>query len=437
VFVDEAKIEVKAGDGGDGLVSLRREKHLAKGGPDGGDGGRGGDVVAVADPHLSTLVDLAYCRHYRAGDGERGGPNRRRGKNGTDVEIRLPVGTVIRDLAGQRVIADFHRPGRRVVLARGGRGGRGNARFATPTRQTPRFAERGEPGETRRLALELKLLADVGIIGLPNVGKSTLIARVSAARPKIADYPFTTLVPNLGVVRLQEGVGFVIADLPGLVEGAHRGAGRGHSFLRHAERTRLLIHVLDVGAPESDPCWDFLAVNRELALYREGLARLPQLVALNKIDLCPPEERLAEIESFLRDGGYEVFRISALTGQGVALVMARAAQLLAELPPASREQASAEAEPAAAGSEPLGGEPFGFAQGRLRLRVVRLEDGNYQVAGTEVERAVAMTDLENEEAVLHLHRRLERMGVIRRLRELGAKEGDRVRIGAVELNFVD
>ena len=408
------------------MVSLRREKHLPKGGPDGGNGGRGGDVVAVADPHLRTLVDTRQRAHYRAEDGGRGGANRRRGGDGPDVEIRLPVGTVIRDSADHRIIADLMQPGQSVALARGGRGGRGNASFATATRRTPRFGEKGEPGEARRLAVELKLLADVGIVGLPNVGKSTLISRVSAARPKIADYAFTTLVPNLGVVRLEEGVSFVIADLPGLVEGAHRGVGRGHGFLRHAERTRLLIHMLDLAAPGRSPCQDFLGLNRELALHGEELARRPQLVALNKMDLCPPEEEVAEVECFLQERGYEAFRISAVAGEGVMRLMERAAGLLAELPELP-EVAGEEAGTAAEGGG-LRAEP---------LRVVRLGEGCYEVAGEEVERAMAVTDLGNEEALGHLHRRLEGMGVIRRLRELGAKDGDRVRIGGVELDFVD
>lgn len=422
MFVDEARIEVQAGSGGDGAASLRHEKFVPRGGPDGGDGGRGGNVIAVADSHLRTLLDVARRTHLRGQNGGRGGPNHRRGKRGADIEIRLPIGTVIADAEDGRIIADLAQHTQGVRLARGGRGGRGNARFATATRRTPRFAEKGEPGETRSLRLELKLLADVGVIGLPNVGKSSLIARVSAARPKIADYPFTTLVPNLGVVRLGEGASFVLADLPGLIEGAHRGAGRGHDFLRHAERTRILIHMLDVTVPDRDPKGDFVALNRELALYREDLAHRPQLVALNKIDLEPPADLLSDIESFLAEQGRQSFRISAVTGRGVAALMGRCAQLLDEIP-AAAPQVSAEPTP-----EPPRKAP---------LRVADLGEGSYEVSGEAVERAVVMTDLENEEALRHLHRRLERMGVIRRLRQLGAKNGDRVRIGAVELDFVE
>jgi GTP-binding protein len=423
VFVDEATIEVKGGRGGDGAASLRHEKHVPRGGPDGGDGGDGGDVVSVADPKLRTLIDFTYRPRYRAGDGGGGGRRRRRGRNGHDVEVRLPVGTVLTDVGRQRVIADFVRPEQRMVLARGGRGGRGNARFATAKRQTPRFAEKGEPGETRRIALELKLLADVGVLGLPNVGKSSLIARVSAARPKVADYPFTTLAPNLGVVRMEEGVSFVVADMPGLIEGAHRGAGRGHAFLRHVERTQLLIHVLDVSAPERDPGEDFSVLNRELALYKEDLAERPQLVALNKIDLRPPPEKLDDIEGSIRGRGHEVFRVSAVTGEGTRALMGRAARLLAEL--GARDGGVADRE------EEVPEIP------KAPLRVARVGEGSYQVSGEDVERAIVMTDLDNEEALRHLHRRLQRMGVIRRLRGLGAKDGDRVQIGAVELDFVE
>jgi GTP-binding protein len=394
-------------------------------------------------------MDFTSRAHFHAPDGGRGGPNRRRGKNGEDLEIRLPVGVVIyaaaaggrsRDDGAERrlrladdpdrpVLSDLSEPGRRVVLARGGRGGRGNARFATPTRQTPRFAEKGEPGESLRLALELKLLADVGVIGLPNVGKSSLIARVSAARPKIADYPFTTLVPNLGVVRIDEETSFVIADLPGLVEGAHAGAGRGHQFLRHAERTHLLIHMLDM-ATEGDPRDDFVVVNRELALHGQRLAQRPQLVALNKMDLNPPAEKVADTEAFLSDRGFPSFRISAATGAGVEALVKRAAQLLDELPAA--------AEPITAPVPPASRPALSKAEGpRAPVRVTRLDQGIYQVSGEQVEKAVVMTDLGNEEAVRYLHRRLERMGIIRRLRALGAQDGDRVRIGSVELEFVE
>lgn len=421
VFVDEADIEVKAGDGGDGVVSFRREKFVPRGGPDGGDGGHGGDVILLADPHLRTLIDLRYRPRYHAEDGGRGGANRRRGKNGKQVVIHLPLGTLVREVDGNRAVADLTEPGEQVALLRGGRGGRGNVRFASATRRTPRFAEKGEPGQARRLSLELKLLADVGVIGFPNAGKSSLISRVSAARPKVAAYPFTTLQPNLGVVRLEGGNSFVIADLPGLVEGAHRGVGRGHAFLRHVERTRLLIHLLDA-ACERDPREDFVVLNRELALYDAELGQRPQLVALNKLDLNPPPDRLAEVEGFLEEQGHTVFRISALTGEGVVRLMGHASQSLGELPAPVTKSTTTVLAPAQEAEEPL--------------QVRRIQQGIYQVSGEKVERTVIMTDLTNDDGLRYLHSRLERMGVIRRLRELGAKDGDRVRVGAVELEFV-
>jgi len=423
VFVDEAQIEVKAGDGGDGVVSFRREKHVPRGGPDGGDGGRGGSIVAVADPHVRTLIDFTYHSHFTAPRGGNGSGKRWHGKNGAEVELRLPSGTTIREAGSGTLIADLVAPEQRVVLAAGGRGGHGNAHFATSTRQSPRFAEKGEPGQALRLKLELKLLADVGVIGLPNVGKSSLIAQASAARPKIADYPFTTLAPNLGVVRVEEGRSFVMADLPGLVEGAHLGAGRGHAFLRHVERTRALIHVLDVSVPERSPQQDFEIVNEELARHDLALAERPQLVALNKMDLNPEEGKLAAFEAYLTGRGYRSLRISALTGEGVYPLMAQTADLLDRLP------AETEVAPAPRASE--------VEEREAPVQVVRIDGNTFQVTGAAVERVVIMTDLDNTEAVRHLHRRLERMHVIQRLRGLGAKDGDLVRIGEVELTFVE
>lgn len=378
-------------------------------------------MIAIADPHLRTLVDFTYQSHFVAGRGGHGQGNRRHGKNGDDVALKLPVGTVIRNAETGKLIADLVHPEQRVILAQGGRGGRGNAHFASSTRQTPRFSEKGEPGEQFRLKLELKLLADVGVIGLPNVGKSSLIAQASAARPKIANYPFTTLVPNLGVVRVEGGRSFVIADLPGLVEGASHGAGRGHAFLRHVERTRALIHVLNVGDVETDPPRDFEVINRELARHDPALASRPQLVALNKVDLHPPEEKLAAVEAYLQERGYRAFRISALTGEGVFPLMAQTAELLESLP-----------------AGPVAAEPVvQTAEREAPLQVVRLDEHTFQVTGTQVERMVRMTDLDNEEALRFLHRRLERMGVIRQLRELGAKDDDVVKVGEMELTFVD
>jgi GTP-binding protein len=332
-FVDEAIIEVVAGDGGDGCVGFRREKYVPRGGPDGGDGGRGGDVVLIADRNLATLRDHRYQREFRAGRGEPGGGNRRSGANGEDVVIRVPVGTAVLDADAPpdaEPLCDLAEPGQRFVAARGGRGGFGNARFATPTRQTPDFAKPGLPGERARLRLSLKLLADVGLVGLPNAGKSTLLARVSAARPKVAAYPFTTLVPCLGVAE-SGGRRFVVADIPGLIEGASGGAGLGDRFLRHVERTRVLVHLIDAGTAlleGRDPLADYDTVRAELAAYGADLARRPELVALNKVDLVADRAALAETAERLRARGCEVFLISGATGLGVAELLAALARRL-------------------------------------------------------------------------------------------------------------
>ena len=329
-FVDEVEITVKGGDGGRGCVSFRREKFVPKGGPDGGDGGDGGHVRVVADPHLSTLLDLRYQRLYRGDRGQHGRGKDQHGKNGEDRVIRVPVGTLIRDAATGELMADIDAPSGDVVLAHGGKGGKGNSRFASATRQAPRFAEPGDPGEERQLRLELRLLADVGLIGLPNAGKSTLISAVSAARPKIADYPFTTLVSNLGVVAHGD-LSFVMADIPGLIEGAHRGEGLGHRFLKHVTRTGVLVHVLDVfQLDERDPRTDFETVNRELALFDEELSRKPQIVAANKVDLLPDRSTVEELETFFGVRGYRFCAISAVTGEGLERLRQMIVEGLAE-----------------------------------------------------------------------------------------------------------
>lgn len=319
MFIDEAQISVKAGDGGAGCVSFRREKFVPKGGPDGGDGGRGGSVILRADEGLHTLVDFRYRREFRAKRGEHGQGARKAGRSAPDLVIPVPVGTVVRDAHTGEVIADLTHHGQEVVVARGGRGGRGNAHFATPTRRAPRFAEPGERGEERVLHLELRVLADVGLVGFPNAGKSTLLARISAARPKIADYPFTTLHPHLGVVRVEEGASFVVADIPGLVEGAHRGAGLGHRFLRHIMRTRLLVYVLDLASGE--PLHDYDVLQAELRAYDPALADRPHVVALNKIDLPEARARVEAARAGLEGRGAPVYPISAATGEGVCTLV--------------------------------------------------------------------------------------------------------------------
>jgi len=340
-FVDEVEITVQAGDGGRGCMSFRREKFVPRGGPDGGDGGDGGHVRVVADPHLSTLLDLRYQRLYRGKRGQHGRGKDQHGRNGEDRVIRVPAGTMIRDADSGEVIADIDSLESDVIVARGGKGGKGNSRFATARRQAPRFAQPGLPGEERELRFELRLLADVGLIGLPNAGKSTMISVISAARPKIADYPFTTLIPNLGVVRHGDG-SFVAADIPGLIEGAHRGEGLGHRFLKHVTRTGLLVHLLDVFQVEGrDPRTDFETVNRELALFDEELSRKPQIVAASKVDLLPDRNAVRPLEEHFRSRGYRFCAVSAVTGEGLDRLKDMIAEGLAErnAPAAGREAA--------------------------------------------------------------------------------------------------
>ena len=417
MFFDEAKIYVKGGDGGNGCVSFRREKYVPFGGPNGGDGGKGGDVYLVVNPHLNTLVAFKRQRHFKAQRGGHGRGKNQTGRSGQDLVIEVPPGTVVRDAKTGEFIADLTEPGQKVLVARGGRGGRGNAAFATPTNQAPRIAERGEPGQERWLHLELKLIADVGIVGVPNAGKSTLLAAVSAARPKIADYPFTTLEPNLGVVALDEATSFVMADIPGLIEGASRGAGLGHTFLRHIERTRLIIHLLDGASP--DPLRDYEVINEELALFDEKLAAKPQLVVLNKIDLPQAQAVWPAVKEAMEARGQPVLCISALTGQGVRQMLGRVAEMLKALP--RKEVALPEAKVL----RPREEEAF---------TIVR-EDGAWRVRGAKVERLAAMTNWDLDEAVQRFHRIMTRMGVTMALREAGVQIGDTVRIGKVELEW--
>lgn len=329
-FVDEVRIVVKAGDGGDGAVAFRREKFVEKGGPSGGDGGDGGSVLFVADPQLTTLLDYRFQQHHRAKDGQQGMGSDCNGASGPDLTLRLPVGTLIKDAESEELLCDLSEPGQRYVAAKGGRGGLGNMNFATSTRQTPRFAQPGTKGEERALVLELKLLADVGLLGFPNAGKSTFISRVSRARPKVADYPFTTLVPHLGLVRYRGEKSFVLADIPGLIEGASEGAGLGHQFLRHVERCRVLIHVIDLAAEGEgrDPLQDYKVLNRELERHSGALAEKPQVVAANKVDLPFAKERLKKLKASLKRRGVEVFPISAVTGEGVDALLDAVARVV-------------------------------------------------------------------------------------------------------------
>ncbi len=423
-FVDQVEINVKAGDGGNGLVAFRREKYMPHGGPAGGNGGRGGNVIIEATFSLNTLVDLRYSKHYKATRGGDGGPNDRHGKNGDDLILRVPVGTLVIDAERERVLADLTQDAQQYIAAKGGAGGRGNASFASSTQQTPKFAEKGEPTDEIALRLELKLIADVGLIGYPSVGKSTLISKVSAAKPKIADYPFTTLVPNLGVVKVDMD-SFVVADMPGLIEGAHDGAGLGHQFLRHIERTRLLVHIIDVsGLTGRDPMRDFDAINDELRLHSEKLASLQQIVALNKVDMPDAAKIIEALKPELESRGLEVFEIAALTGEGLQPLLYRIVVKLDELPRELEEPADEVVR-------------FTVTQSDDVWDAHKVADGEYEIEGRAVEMLVRRTDLTNEYAIRRMHRQLEKMGVIKWLRDQGVTEGDTVRIYGIEFEFSD
>ncbi|WP_028307647.1 GTPase ObgE [Desulfitibacter alkalitolerans] len=421
MFYDKAKIYVKAGDGGNGIVAFRREKYVPEGGPNGGDGGDGGSVILIGDKGLRTLVDFKYKPHVKAKKGEHGQGKNRHGRNAEDTILSVPLGTIVKNFDTGELIADVTEDGQRVVVARGGRGGRGNARFASAKNRVPVVAEKGEPGEEVTLFLELKLLADVGLIGMPNAGKSTLISVISAAKPKIADYPFTTLKPNLGVVSVDEGSSFVVADIPGLIEGAHQGAGLGHEFLRHIERTRIFVHVLDLTPVEDKNIIEaFNTINKELVLYNPKLADKKQIIAANKMDVSGAEKNL-ELLSKELEGKYEIFPISAVAGTGLKPLIGRIAQLIDEIEP-----------------EPLyaGDEIKIFCEPEERFTIDR-EDGIFVVKGKEVEKHFAMTDFNNEEGVRRFQRILKVMGVENALLEKGINYGDTVRIGDLEFEFVE
>jgi GTPase len=417
-FFDEARIRVHGGNGGNGVVAFRREKFVPRGGPSGGDGGNGGSVTLEVDPQINTLMQFRHQTHFNAGRGAHGRGKDQTGARGEDIIVSVPPGTVVRDDNGT-LLADLVEPGQRVVVAQGGRGGRGNARFANSTHQAPRVAEKGTPGEQRWLLLELKLLADIGLVGLPNAGKSTLLSVVSAARPKIADYPFTTLQPNLGVVSVDDEYDFVMADLPGLIEGAHAGAGLGHRFLRHVERTRLLIHVLD--GSSADPWHDFELVTEELRRFNPQLADRPQIVALNKMDLPEAQERWPGVERVVRAHQLTAFAISAATGTGVWSLMRHAGHLLRTLPPP---------QPLAVDAVPV------FRLSEAPDFAIRRVDDTWVVEGERIEQLVARTMWQYHDATERVQRQMEAMGVLDALRHAGVKPGDTVRIGGLDLEWL-
>jgi GTP-binding protein len=428
-FFDRAKVYLQAGSGGNGSAHFRREKYVPRGGPDGGDGGRGGSIYLEADTSLNTLVDYHYHPHRRAKSGGAGGGRQMHGAKGADLVLRVPPGTVARNAETGELLADLTEPGKRVMVARGGRGGLGNTHFATPTRQAPREAQRGEPGDEVTLELELKLIADVGLVGFPNAGKSTLLSVISAARPKIADYPFTTLVPNLGVVEVGDvargqGTTFVVADIPGLIEGAAQGVGLGHEFLRHVERTRLLLHLIDGAATERNPWEEFEAINRELGEYSPELGARPQVLVFTKMDLPDARARWDALRERAAAVGLPALAISAATSEGVTELMNDTARRLYEL---RAEDAAREVAVTTAG-------PVLRPEPEDAYTIERTREG-YRVRGKRIERLVAMTDPENAEGMARLEGHLRRLGVTAALEQAGVQPGDTVTFGKVSLEW--
>lgn len=420
MLFDEAKIYVKGGDGGDGAVAFRREKFVPRGGPAGGTGGKGGDVIFEVDPQLNTLIHFKNRSHFKAERGGHGGGKNQTGADGNDTIVSVPPGTVVRDAETGYLLADLVEPEQRAVIARGGRGGRGNTSFKSSTNQAPKIAEKGLPGEERWVTLELKLIADVGLVGVPNAGKSTFLSVVSAARPKIADYPFTTLQPNLGVVTLDHR-DLVMADIPGLIEGAHEGAGLGYQFLRHIERCRLLIHLLNGASP--NPLSDFDQINRELSLFSQKLAQKPQLVVLNKIDLPQAQGHWPAIKACAEAMELPAYQISAVTQQGVKNLIAKVFEALDQLPP----------EPLAEEEVPT----FTLADDAGFFEIEKLPDGaGWQVTGAKIQQLARQTYWDVEEAAMRAHQILERMGVNQALREAGVEPGDTVYLHDVELEWL-
>lgn len=423
MFIDHAKITVKAGKGGDGAVAFHREKYVASGGPDGGDGGKGGNVVFQVDDNLSTLADFRYKRKYVAPSGENGRGARCNGKSGKDLIVRVPRGTLVKEAETGRILADLSSDEPQVI-AKGGRGGWGNIHFATPTRQTPRFAKPGTPGESFELILELKLLADVGLVGYPNVGKSTLVSVVSEAKPTIGNYHFTTITPVLGVVRLKDGRSFVMADIPGLIEGAGEGVGLGHQFLRHVDRCRLLVHIVDVAGSEGrDPKQDFEIINAELKKFNPELAERPMLVAGNKCDLAT-DEQIEDFKNYVESKGYEFFPIMAAIRYDVDPLLNRISELLSKLPPVKRYE-----------PEPLPQKPVeDFEKNAVKITK---QDNIYMVEGEWLLQVINSVNFDDYESLQYFQRVLIQTGVIDALRDAGIQEGDTVSIYEIEFDFVE
>lgn len=422
MFTDYTKIIVKSGDGGNGAATFRREKYVAAGGPDGGDGGNGGNVYFQVDKDKNTLIDFRYNRKFKAKNGENGSGSHCNGKYGEDLIIKVPIGTVVKDAETGRVIADLSHFEQKELILKGGRGGRGNSHFATSTRQAPRFSEDGERGEEKELILELKLLADVGLLGFPNVGKSTFLSIVTDAKPKIANYHFTTIVPNLGVVKTKDGNGFVIADIPGIIEGASEGVGLGIQFLRHVERTRLLLHFLDVSGQEGrNPIEDFYAINKELEKYSEKLSKRKQIIVANKIDVIQDEELLKQVEELAKKENLRLFKISAVTKQGVQELIDYVTEELKQLP--KEELIEIEEN------------KIYTLEDKKDQWNIEKEDGVFIVTGRAVERLMGRINIEDNESMYYLQKCLKNMGIEDKLKELGVCEGDTVILDGWELEW--
>ena len=424
MFTDYTKIIIKSGDGGNGAATFRREKYVAAGGPDGGDGGKGGDIYFQVDKDKNTLIDFRYNKKFKAGNGENGSGSHCNGKYGEDLIVKVPIGTVVKDKETGKVIADLSNPEQKELILKGGRGGRGNSHFATATRQAPRFSEDGEKGEEKEVILELKLLADVGLLGFPNVGKSTFLAAVTDAKPKIANYHFTTIIPNLGVVKTKDGNGFVIADIPGIIEGASEGTGLGLQFLRHIERTRLLLHFLDVsGAEERDPVEDFHTINRELEKYSEKLSKRKQIIVANKIDAMQDESIYKRLEELAKKEKLEIFKISAATGEGVENLINYVSETLKTLPKEDLIE--------------IEDKIVYTLEDKKDEWSARVEDGIFIVEGRAVDRLMGRINIEDNESMYYLQKCIQNMGIEDKLKELGVKEGDTVKISDWELEWYE
>lgn len=424
MFVDYTKVMIKSGDGGNGAVSFRREKYVAAGGPDGGDGGKGGNIIFEVDPDSNTLIDFRYNRKFKAQNGENGSGAHKYGKSGEDLVVKVPKGTIVKDAQTGKVIADLSDDGQRELILPGGRGGRGNSHFATSTRQAPRFAQDGEKGIEKEVILELKLLADVGLIGFPNVGKSTLLSRVTAATPKIANYHFTTIHPNLGVVKTEYGDSFVLADIPGVIEGASEGIGLGIQFLRHIERTRLLLHVIDCSGSEGrNPVQDFHIINEELKKYSEKLSKRKQIIVANKLDIMQDESAYKELEELAKKEKIEIFKISAVTGEGIKELFNHVSKVLKTLP----KEDLIEIEERVVYT--LNDEDKGFD--------VEVVDGEFIVTGPAIEKLMGRINIGDNESMAYFERNLNELGINDKLREMGIKEGDTVKFLEWEFEWFD